>query len=57
MLYVAVDESFDEVVILHVRHTTRKKPVANDPHTGLFQTCRLAYSAAVMTSGAFAFAP
>jgi plasmid stabilization system protein ParE len=34
MLYYAVDENFDEVVILHVRHTARKKPAADDPRAG-----------------------
>jgi toxin ParE1/3/4 len=34
MLYYAVDESLGEVVILHVRHTARKKPAADDPRAG-----------------------
>jgi plasmid stabilization system protein ParE len=33
-IYYAVDEDRDEVVILHVRHTARKKPAADDPHAG-----------------------
>lgn len=34
MLYYAVDEALDEVVMLHVRHTAQEKPAADDPRTG-----------------------
>jgi toxin ParE1/3/4 len=33
-IYYAVDVALDEVVILHVRHTARKKPAADDPRAG-----------------------
>lgn len=33
-IYYAIDEDSDEVVILHVRHTARKKPAADDPRAG-----------------------
>jgi plasmid stabilization system protein ParE len=33
-IFYAVDEGLDEVVILHVRHTARKKPATDDPVAG-----------------------
>jgi plasmid stabilization system protein ParE len=34
MLYYTVDIGLGEVRILHVRHTARKKPAADDPRAG-----------------------
>jgi toxin ParE1/3/4 len=34
MLYYSVDVPGKRVVILHVRHTARKKPAADDPRAG-----------------------
>ncbi|WP_441256077.1 type II toxin-antitoxin system RelE/ParE family toxin [Tardiphaga sp. 285_C5_N1_2] len=33
-IFYAVDEGLDEVVILHVRHTARRKPATDDPVAG-----------------------
>ena len=34
MLYYSVDAPRDRVVILHIRHTARQKPAADDPRAG-----------------------
>jgi toxin ParE1/3/4 len=34
MLYYTVDDRADQIRILHIRHTARKKPAADDPRAG-----------------------